>query len=162
VSSEPIEEKVARVLSSRELVVRGAEHGVELGMDFEVLDPIGNDILDPDTHEVIGSCASCSTPGSGVSRAAETVDCENVPEKAERNHRPRHVARRRRVQAPSVQKRGTPHGNLNQEESFVKAGARSVRFSFITKHLNRARSRKWSRPRPLSSSVRRGTGRHRP
>jgi hypothetical protein len=51
-----IEGKVARVLTSRDLVLnRGAEHGVNEGMIFEVLDPEGSDIPDPDTGEVIGS-----------------------------------------------------------------------------------------------------------
>jgi hypothetical protein len=56
VSVEPIEGKVAQVLSTRELVInRGSADGVTTGMEFEVLDPAGNDIRDPDTLEVIGS-----------------------------------------------------------------------------------------------------------
>jgi hypothetical protein len=33
----------------------GATNGVAVGMYFDVLDPKGEDILDPDTHEVLGS-----------------------------------------------------------------------------------------------------------
>jgi hypothetical protein len=55
-SSEPIEGKIARVLNTRELVInRGTEHGVTRGMIFEVLDPEGSEIPDPDTGEIIGS-----------------------------------------------------------------------------------------------------------
>ena len=51
-----IEGKVARILNARELVInRGTEHGVEIGMRFEVLDPKSEDVADPDTGEVIGS-----------------------------------------------------------------------------------------------------------
>jgi|SRR5471032_1727161 len=52
----PIRGKVARILNSRELVINiGAEHGVVVGMYFDVLDPKGEDILDPDSNEVLGS-----------------------------------------------------------------------------------------------------------
>ena len=56
VADKLIEGKVARILNSRELVInRGSAHGVETGMIFEVLDPMGSEIQDPDTGEVIGS-----------------------------------------------------------------------------------------------------------
>ena len=48
--------KVARILNSRELAINlGAKHGVEVGMLFDVLDPKGEDIRDPETHEILGS-----------------------------------------------------------------------------------------------------------
>lgn len=48
--------KVARILDTRNLVINlGATNGVVVGMYFDVLDPKGEDILDPDTHEVLGS-----------------------------------------------------------------------------------------------------------
>lgn len=51
-----IQGKVARILNTRELVFnRGTSHGVELGMRFLVLDSGAEDIIDPDTGEVIGS-----------------------------------------------------------------------------------------------------------
>jgi hypothetical protein len=51
-----IEGKVARILNNRELVInRGRQHGVLEGMRFEVLDPKGEDVLDPDTGEILGS-----------------------------------------------------------------------------------------------------------
>lgn len=51
-----IKGKVAKVLSSRELALNiGSEHGVKEGMLFDVLQPGGEDIKDPDTNTVIGS-----------------------------------------------------------------------------------------------------------
>lgn len=48
--------KVAKILNSRELVINiGSDHGVEEGMYFEVLDPKGENITDPDTGEILGS-----------------------------------------------------------------------------------------------------------
>lgn len=53
---EAIRGKVARVLNARELALNiGSSHGVELGMYFDVLDPKGEDITDPDTGEILGS-----------------------------------------------------------------------------------------------------------
>ncbi len=53
---EPIRGKVARVLNSRELALNlGSDHGVRIGMFFDVLDPKGDNITDPDTGEFIGS-----------------------------------------------------------------------------------------------------------
>lgn len=51
-----IRSKVARVLNSREIAISaGKKQGVKVGMYFDVLDPKGEDITDPDTGEVIGS-----------------------------------------------------------------------------------------------------------
>ena len=48
--------KVAKILNSREVALNvGASDGVENGMQFDILAPELHDILDPDTHEVIGS-----------------------------------------------------------------------------------------------------------
>ena len=48
--------KVARVLNSRELALNiGSEHGVRDGMLFDVIDPKGEDIVNPDTGDIIGS-----------------------------------------------------------------------------------------------------------
>ena len=55
---QPIRGKVARILNSRELVMNvGSEGGVAVGMKFDVLDPKGEEIKDPDTGEVLGSLA---------------------------------------------------------------------------------------------------------
>ena len=52
----PIRAKVARVLNSREIVINvGSTNGVAVGMRFDVVDPKGEDIRDPDTDEVLGS-----------------------------------------------------------------------------------------------------------
>ncbi len=48
--------KVARVLNAREVALNvGLNHGVEVGMCFDILDPKGEDIIDPDTGESLGS-----------------------------------------------------------------------------------------------------------
>lgn len=55
-TKEPIKGKVAQILNSRELVINcGSEDGVKIGMYFDVLDPKGQEIKDPDTNEVLGS-----------------------------------------------------------------------------------------------------------
>jgi hypothetical protein len=54
--STPIKAKVARILNSREIVINaGTEHGVDVDMYFDVMDPNGEDIRDPDTGEILGS-----------------------------------------------------------------------------------------------------------
>tara|TARA_B100000749_G_scaffold237176_1_gene195639 strand:+ start:415 stop:876 length:462 start_codon:yes stop_codon:yes gene_type:complete len=54
--NEPIRAKVARVLNSREIVfTAGEDKGVVVGQYFDVMDPKGEDITDPDTGEVLGS-----------------------------------------------------------------------------------------------------------
>lgn len=55
-TSVPIRGKVARILNSRELAINiGSKDGVVAGMYFDVLDPKGEDIKDPDTGQVLGS-----------------------------------------------------------------------------------------------------------
>jgi hypothetical protein len=54
--SEALSGKVAKILNSRELVINiGSNRGVTVGMFFEVLDPKGEDIVDPDSGETLGS-----------------------------------------------------------------------------------------------------------
>ena len=54
--SKIIRGKVARILNSRELALNvGWEHGVNLDMLFDVLDPASENIPDPDTGKIIGS-----------------------------------------------------------------------------------------------------------
>jgi hypothetical protein len=54
--TEQIRTKVARVLNSREIVIAaGAESGVLVGMYFDVIDPKGENVTDPDTGEILGS-----------------------------------------------------------------------------------------------------------
>ena len=53
---KPITGKVAKVLSSIEVAINlGSHDGVHVGMAFDVMNPKGNDIIDPDTHEPLGS-----------------------------------------------------------------------------------------------------------
>ncbi len=53
---KPIQGKVARILNKRIVVLnRGTNHGVDLGMVFNILSPIDREIKDPDTGEVLGS-----------------------------------------------------------------------------------------------------------
>ena len=48
--------KVARILDTRHLVINvGRAQGVSIGMYFDVLDPKGEDITDPDSGEILGS-----------------------------------------------------------------------------------------------------------
>lgn len=48
--------KVARILNSREVAInRGSKDRVREGMYFDILDPVSEDIQDPDTGEVLGS-----------------------------------------------------------------------------------------------------------
>jgi hypothetical protein len=55
-SGRPNRGKVARILNSRDLAINvGSRDGVVVGMYFDVLDPKGEDIKDPDTGEVLGS-----------------------------------------------------------------------------------------------------------
>ena len=55
-SSEPIRGKVARILNSREIALNiGSDHGVKLYMQFDILDTSSENILDPDTKQIIGS-----------------------------------------------------------------------------------------------------------
>ena len=54
--TQPIRGKVARVLSSRGIAInRGFQHGVKIGMIFNVLSTKGSEITDPDTGESLGS-----------------------------------------------------------------------------------------------------------
>ncbi|MER7994399.1 hypothetical protein [Micromonospora chalcea] len=54
--TERIRGKVAQLIDERTLVInRGAEHGVQVGMRFAVLNRKGADVVDPDTNEPIGS-----------------------------------------------------------------------------------------------------------
>jgi len=51
-----IKAKVARILNSQEIAITaGSDQGVRIGMLFNVLDPKGEDIIDPDTGIVLGS-----------------------------------------------------------------------------------------------------------
>lgn len=55
-TDKPIRGKVARIFNSRELAINvGSADGVSVGMYFDVLDPKGEDIKDPDSGEVLGS-----------------------------------------------------------------------------------------------------------
>jgi hypothetical protein len=67
----PIEGRVAKILTARELVInRGSKHGVERGMKFEVLDPKLEDIEDPDTGKSLG----------GIDRPKVSVEVTRVAE----------------------------------------------------------------------------------
>ena len=76
---------MAKVLSSREVAINlGAHDGVQVGMAFDVMNPKGDDIKDPDTNELLGSVvlpkirvwvsqvhdkvsvATTTSPGSGL------------------------------------------------------------------------------------------------
>jgi hypothetical protein len=55
-TDELIRGKVARILSTREVVInKGRADGVKNGMIFAILSSEGEDIVDPDTQEILGS-----------------------------------------------------------------------------------------------------------
>ena len=55
-ADDVIRGKVAKIINSRELVLNvGADNGVVEGMIFEVLDPKGEEIHDPETGDFLGS-----------------------------------------------------------------------------------------------------------
>lgn len=57
--SKPIEGSVARVEDQYNLIInRGSEHGVEVGMEFAVMSDDGDEIIDPETGDVIGELPS--------------------------------------------------------------------------------------------------------
>lgn len=48
--------KVAKIIDEYTIVINaGASNGIEVGDTFQILDKVGNEVLDPDTGEVIGS-----------------------------------------------------------------------------------------------------------
>ena len=50
------DDALERILNSRELAINvGSADGVDVGMYFDVLDPKGEDVKDPDAGEVLGS-----------------------------------------------------------------------------------------------------------
>lgn len=52
----PVRGKVARVLNTREVVInRGTADGVTKGMTFAILDPNLEQVVDPDSGDVLGS-----------------------------------------------------------------------------------------------------------
>ena len=56
---KPITGKIAKILNSREVALNvGREQGIKVGMLFDVLDPAGFEVRDPDTGEPLGSVAS--------------------------------------------------------------------------------------------------------
>jgi hypothetical protein len=70
-SEAEIKGRVARIVSDREIIInRGAVDGVEIGMYFKVLDPVTEDILDPDDGTTLGSISRVKV----VLEAAEVTD----------------------------------------------------------------------------------------
>ena len=56
--TELVRGKIAKILNSREVALNiGKDQGVELGMRFEILPPVGFDIPDPDTGNTLGTVA---------------------------------------------------------------------------------------------------------
>ena len=54
--TKPIRGKVARVLNKREIAINiGSDHGVTIGMYFDVMSGNETDIIDPDTEKILGS-----------------------------------------------------------------------------------------------------------
>ena len=56
---EPIRGKVAQILDSRQVVLNvGSTDHVTEGMMFKIINPKGEQIRDPDTHQILGSVES--------------------------------------------------------------------------------------------------------
>lgn len=54
--SDNIRGKVAKVLNSHKVALNiGSQDGVTIGMYFDIMDPKGDNIVDPDSKEVLGS-----------------------------------------------------------------------------------------------------------
>lgn len=54
--TQPIRGEVTRLLNNREIEINiGSNHGVTIGMYFDVMDVNEIDIIDPDTNELLGS-----------------------------------------------------------------------------------------------------------
>ena len=52
--------KVARILNSREVALNiGSDVGVEVGMIFDILSDKPEDVIDPDTKEILGHINRC-------------------------------------------------------------------------------------------------------
>lgn len=57
---DPIRAKVARILNTREIAITaGSNLGIKKDMIFDVIDPKGENIRDPDTNEVLDSLSRC-------------------------------------------------------------------------------------------------------
>ncbi|MCJ1697811.1 hypothetical protein MT349_18670 [Rathayibacter caricis] len=60
--SDPIQALVARILNTTDLALnKGSNDGVETGMKFAILSGTGEDILDPETNEVLDSIPIAKT-----------------------------------------------------------------------------------------------------
>ena len=109
---EPIRGKVARILNSREVAInRGANHGVEVDMVFNILSTSGSDIKDPDTGEVLGSYERTKVKVK-VREVQERISIASTYIKYKTN-------------VGGVGTLGTEEamlGELSEEESFVKTG----------------------------------------
>ena len=89
--NELIRGKVAQVLNEREIAINvGTEHGVYLGMYFDVIDTQDEEIKDPDTGEVLGS----------IERAKVKVQVTHVQEKLS-------VATTYQVERMNIEREGT-------------------------------------------------------
>jgi hypothetical protein len=130
----PIEGKVAKVLNARELALNiGSMDGVRRGMKFDVIDPKGEDIKDPNTGASLGSLGYVKVrlevsrvAGEHLSLAeteGHTVNVGGNFQMGQVNYLSQmFLPPQYETRYPSLK---TPPGGreeIDEEESFVKAG----------------------------------------
>jgi len=131
-SSDLIKGKVARVLNSREIAINaGNTQGVSDGMLFDILDPKGENITDPDTGEILGSVKRPKVRVK-VSQVEENFSIAETYKKKRINVGGSGLAMSSLTRALESPKYVTKHEtlktsektweDLDEEESFVKTG----------------------------------------
>ena len=127
--TEPIRGKVARILNSREIVInRGATSGVVVGMHFDVVDPKGEDIRDPDTNKVLGSInrpkvrVRVTKVQDGLSLAATQEKRVNIGGQGLGNFSRLLMPPKWITQYESLRTKEKTWEDLSEEESYVKTG----------------------------------------
>ena len=127
--TEPIRGKVARILNSREIAInRGATSGVVVGMYFDVVDPKGEDIRDPDTNKVLGSInrpkvrVRVTMVQDGLSLAATQEKRVNIGGKGLGDFSRLLMPPKWITQYESLRTKEKTWEDLSEEESYVKTG----------------------------------------
>ena len=139
--SEPIRGKVARVLNEREIVINvGTAQGVKIDMSFDIIDPKGLDIKDPDTKEILGSfkrpkirvrvtqvqeklslATTYRSKQGAVDQGPSRVSIPGYPPHLGPYARSL-MSANRVIEYETLQKTRETPGELDEEDSFVKTG----------------------------------------
>lgn len=125
-----IEGKVAKILNPRELIInRGSEDGVKDQMKFEVVEE-SQEILDPDTNEVLGSIRRVKVrvkvveihPRLAIARTYETFEAPNFAEAIASVMSPRTVTQVKTIST-------SPGADYEDGKGFVEIGDKIVQIS---------------------------------